>query len=226
MKLKLSVLFNIILIVSVIYAQQDIFQTTIKASYLIENQKNYEAGLNLLNEVSEIESSDPNFIPYYYLHGYASGMIEKYQTAIDDFTKAINHYEGNYDSIKGMREFIIKCYYWRAIAQHTMEKTTDAIIDLTKALDENNKGNMNVIGKSELLFRRGIYKGIINDFYGAEADLTKVIEMDNETKAEALYYRGSIRIELGNKNEGCLDLSKAGELGFTNAYKMIDKLCN
>jgi hypothetical protein len=38
--------------------------------------------------------------------------------------------------------------------------------------------------------------------------------------------RGIIKHSLGDENGGCLDLSKAGELGYTPAYKVISEYCN
>ena len=38
--------------------------------------------------------------------------------------------------------------------------------------------------------------------------------------------RGASKIMLGQKDSGCLDLSKAGELGDTKAYGLIKKYCN
>jgi len=38
--------------------------------------------------------------------------------------------------------------------------------------------------------------------------------------------RGTAKIGLGRKNNGCLDLSKAGELDFALAYKAIKEFCN
>ena len=56
-------------------------------------------------------------------------------------------------------------------------------------------------------------------------DFTKAIEIDPKF-AEAYCNRGIIKIILGQKNSGCLDLNKAGELGFAKAYEAIKKFCN
>ncbi len=37
---------------------------------------------------------------------------------------------------------------------------------------------------------------------------------------------GVAKLGLGQKDSGCLDLSKAGELGFDKAYESIKKYCN
>jgi hypothetical protein len=40
------------------------------------------------------------------------------------------------------------------------------------------------------------------------------------------YNIGLLKIKVLRIEEGCLNLSKAGELGMTDAYKVISKHCN
>ncbi len=42
---------------------------------------------------------------------------------------------------------------------------------------------------------------------------------------EAYYNRGLVQIYLQDREKGCLDMSKAGELGITEAYSVIKKYC-
>ena len=42
---------------------------------------------------------------------------------------------------------------------------------------------------------------------------------------EAYYNRGLVLIYLKDKAKGCIDLSKAGELGVEDAYAVIKKYC-
>jgi hypothetical protein len=37
--------------------------------------------------------------------------------------------------------------------------------------------------------------------------------------------RGIAKLQLGQKDDGCLDLSEAGQLGFSKAYSEIKKYC-
>ncbi len=43
---------------------------------------------------------------------------------------------------------------------------------------------------------------------------------------EAYYNRGVGKLGLGQKDSGCLDLSKASKLGCSKAYEAIKKYCN
>jgi hypothetical protein len=47
-------------------------------------------------------------------------------------------------------------------------------------------------------------------------------------KEAAMYYwgRGLAKISIGNKDDGCMDLSKSGELGCEKVYDVIKELCN
>ena len=42
---------------------------------------------------------------------------------------------------------------------------------------------------------------------------------------EAYFNRGLVLIYLKDKEKGCIDLSKAGELGVADAYGVISKYC-
>ena len=44
--------------------------------------------------------------------------------------------------------------------------------------------------------------------------------------ADLYYWRGKAELKLDQKDNGCLDLSKAGELGLSKAYDAIKHLCN
>ena len=48
----------------------------------------------------------------------------------------------------------------------------------------------------------------------------------NPKDADAYLNRGIDKLILGQKDSGCLDLSKAGELGIEGAYETIRELCN
>jgi len=68
-------------------------------------------------------------------------------------------------------------------------------------------------------------KNDLQDLRGAIADYTKTIELAPDD-AIAYHNRGLVKITLNQKDGGCFDLSKAGELGLGKAYDMIRKYCN
>ncbi len=73
-------------------------------------------------------------------------------------------------------------------------------------------------------FKRGVEKNEAGNYKEAVQDYTKAIELDPKY-AKPYYFRGLCKIKLGEKESGCLDLSKAGELGYDDAYDKIKELC-
>ena len=74
-------------------------------------------------------------------------------------------------------------------------------------------------------FNSGVTKYDLKDYKGAIQDYTKAIEL-NPKLAEAYNNRGLTKITSGQKDSGCLDLSKAGELGLVEADETIKEYCN
>lgn len=62
------------------------------------------------------------------------------------------------------------------------------------------------------------------DFENATAAYSQAIRLDNNM-GEAYYNRGLTYIFLGDNNKGCTDMSKAGELGISQAYHVIKRFC-
>ena len=54
----------------------------------------------------------------------------------------------------------------------------------------------------------------------AYEDYTRAIEL-NPQFAEAYYNRGLVQIFMKDTRKGCLDISKAGELGIRQAYEVL-----
>jgi len=65
----------------------------------------------------------------------------------------------------------------------------------------------------------------LEDFRGAIIDLNRAIEFDSKD-GRTFYLRGLSKLFLNQKDSGCLDLSKAGELGYKAAYFDIKRWCN
>ena len=59
----------------------------------------------------------------------------------------------------------------------------------------------------------------------AADDYTKAIEL-NPHFAEAYYNRGLLQIYMKDTRKGCLDISKAGELGIKEAYQVLKNYSN
>ena len=136
--------------------------------------------------------------------------LEDYRGAITDYSKAI-----------GLNPEVnvgVASYLNRGLCKTKSEDYRGAIVDFSKAIEL--KPNF-----AEAYYERGIAKEKLEDYGGAIADFTQTIEL-NPFIVTAYYNRGLMYIILGQIDEGCMDLSKAGELGYYQAYDMIKKYCN
>jgi len=71
----------------------------------------------------------------------------------------------------------------------------------------------------------GLTKDNLKDYKGAIQDYNKAIKL-NPKDSDTYLNRGLAKILLGQKDDGCLDLSKASELGLAKAYEAIKEHCN
>lgn len=74
-------------------------------------------------------------------------------------------------------------------------------------------------------FNRAYVNSLAENFQAAIEEYTYCLEKE-EDFAQAYYNRGLLYIFMGNPEKGCVDLSKAGELGIQSAYQVIYKFCN
>ncbi len=93
-----------------------------------------------------------------------------------------------------------------------------AILDLTKSIEKYASDPDSYVLRGFSRMQLGLLDLAVQDF-------NKAISLDNEY-AQAYYYRGFAHLQNGSSGQGCLDLSKAGELGFKAAYMAIGEHCN
>lgn len=79
-------------------------------------------------------------------------------------------------------------------------------------------------GSSYAYYNRAYVNALLKNYAAAIDDYTHCINSEYEFP-QALYNRGLLHIYLNRNSEGCSDLSKAGELGIDNAYRVIYKYC-
>ncbi|MDA3878900.1 MAG: tetratricopeptide repeat protein [Prolixibacteraceae bacterium] len=165
-------------------------------------------------------------------------LLQKYNEAIDDFTKAIELDERN-----------LPAYFMRANTHFKMIETIENIAlsdDILLNADEKRQNNQTIESTNEAYndiftdysvvlymnpnfyfayFNRGNMYLSNEQYYQALDEYNNAISFDKDF-AEAYYNRGLVKILLGDINGGASDLSRAGELGIEKSYNVIKRYCN
>ncbi len=148
----------------------------------------------------------PEYIPNFVWRGLANYNLGNYEKAMQDY---------NYFIDNGKEDYTI--YFLRGNLKETLEDYKGAILDYGKGLKFDLDG--------EVHLRIGICKFKLHDYKDAIVDFDSVIELNPKT-SQAFYYRGLSKITVDEIEGACYDLSKAGELGYFDAYDIIKKHCN
>ena len=170
-------------------------------------RKNYK---DAIVDLSWAIMRDSGFLEAYENRGVAKYYLKDYRGAIEDFNTALKINPVDYNT-----------YGRRGWAKYHLHDCRGAIADFTRALEggwENFK-YFNIRGKA---------KYYLNDYQGAIADFNKVIKLctgERNERSLALYWRGMVKIEIGQKEDGCNDLKRAGKLGYAMAYELMDIYC-
>lgn len=182
---------------------QNAKELTQKGRELYEKREFMEALLNL-NKALE---SDPNYAPAYFIRGNIKDNFDDRHGAMKDYNTAIEKNSKFADA-----------YFARGNVKMKLQDYYGAIADFTSciALNENN---------IEAYFNRGKAKQFLQAYQDAINDCSKIIQI-NPKNVDAYFMRGILRIEFGDMANGCLDLSKAGEMGDLKAYEAIKEKCN
>lgn len=208
----------------------------------------YEKALQYFNEAIENGFVD-SYI--YFEKGFCNYNLDRYENAVLDFSTALKlkkktpdklakdfeldlgnmfYREDCYgikDSIGGFSDLAVSIpvnfkvsdiLLYRAASKRHLQDYRGAISDFNVA-EPYNKNN------DRLYFLRADCKVELQDYLNAKNDLTTAIKINNE---ECAYFgvRGACNYNLGFKESGCKDWSKAGELGCKDAYDQIKEYCN
>ena len=109
-------------------------------------------------------------------------------------------------------------YMVRGILKNSTGDSKPALIDLNRAVELNP-------ANAESYFVRSVVRSTLGDQKGAMIDCNSTVKL-NPRHAEAYYLRGLIRYDTGDEVGGCADLSRSGELGYVQSYKLIAERCN
>ena len=202
--MKSTLLIGLLVLVAfVTNAQTTAKDYTQKGRDLLEKREYVEALVNL-NKAIEL---DPNYSAAYYLRGNIKDNFEDRHGAMKDYNLAIEKNPKFADAL-----------YARGNVKMKLQDYYGAVDDYSAAIALNE----NYV---EAYFSRGKAKQFLQAYQDAINDCTKIIQINPKNSA-AYSMRGILRIEFGDTKNGCLDLSKAGELGDLQAYELIQEKCN
>ena len=132
--------------------------------------------------------------------------------AISDYGEIIKRVKSAKPSVYKMFTF----YNNKAYCLVELGNASEALLFVSKALELDKSEASIWDTRGEIYFKLGEYGKCIKDM-----DKTISIEVSNNS----YFIRGLAKIRIGRKEEGCKDLSKAGELGKSEAYKAISENC-
>lgn len=176
-----------------------IFEKSITQS--LQNQ--YATALNYLNFLI----SQGTELPYAYMNRATV------QAEMIDFISSL---DGNYQSMKNLDPD--PAARLKQARQKVSYDYSAVIADLKKAIELMPELPHLYYNLAGILVKTG-------DIPGAIEQYNKAIELFPYF-AEAYYNRGVAQIFIGETTTGCMDISRAGELGIENAYSVIKKYCS
>jgi tetratricopeptide (TPR) repeat protein len=181
-----------------------------------------------------------------FIRGLYSVQSKQFTTALSQFDAAVNaEPEGRYSEY-------YKAFYYinRGVLRAEMIDFISSIENSVQTLTMDDQGTTRARVRDQVS-RTYDYSEAIDDMLAADKLLpgvpyiyfnlgnlyclsSRFVEsVDNYTKAidvfpymgDAYYNRGLVLIYLKDKEKGCIDLSRAGELGVGDAYSVIAKYC-
>ncbi len=160
-----------------------------------------------LEEFSLATESSPNDAIGYYCRALTKLQLKNYESAIIDFTEAINL------KLSGPNAF-----YFRAQAYYNNQDIENAILNLNAYLNQEKNNPEAYFDLGVCLKEKGKSEEAIKNF--------SLAIQKRPAHAGAYFHRGLIRHEQNDKEGGCADLKKAFGLGYLEAESYISDLCN
>jgi len=182
--------------------------------------------------------ANPSSARAYLMRGVVNNMLRNYQTALSDYDMAIG-----LDPSLGLA-YLNRSWIHFEMAEHSnfdAKYSTPVTItwgeqpdpgisdppvspDYSLALSDMDAAARLLTGIAFPYLNRGNLKVRLKDYSGAVADYAEAISASSGLP-EAWFNRALTLIYLKNSELACQDLSKAGELGLTEAYRVIGRYC-
>ena len=175
---------------------------------------------------SYLATHQPRAIDYFG-RGMDFMTTRDYNSAISDFTKAINltadwplpyfmRAVAKYYSLKSPHNSSENSPANEPQLNNLKAELREILADLDKVSELSPSMPFAYYNKGTILLEEG-------DLTSAISALSKAIELKPDF-GEAYYNRGYAYMQLGNRNSGAADLSKAGELGILPSYNLLKRM--
>ena len=186
----------------------------------------------------------------YFIHGIYEIQNKQYSSALNYFDQAVRAAEGEADKDRYSRFY--KAFYLmnRGVLRSEMidfiasiesnvqtltmddQKATRArVSDRVDRTYDYSEAIADIMEAAEILpdipylyFNLGNLYCLSSQFVSSLENYDKAIKLYPQM-GDAFFNRGLVLIYLKDKEKGCIDLSRAGELGVPEAYGVIDKYC-
>ena len=168
-----------------------------------------------------------------FMRGVSQSLIKQYTNAVNTFSEAIQLnpanpflYINRATTRAEMIDFISSIdNSYQSITLDSdpskrLNSSTTRTYSYDEAIDDINKAIKLYPEFAEAYFNRANLMAISGKLPEAYDDYTRAIEL-NANMGEAYYNRGLVQILMKDTRKGCLDLSKAGELGIEMAYQTL-----
>lgn len=179
------------------------------------------------------------------VQNFNSGMEyyndSSFTDALDNFTKASEKDKKN-----------AAAFFYKGLSEARLQKNKEALISFQKSIDLDNAFYHALVERAKLKIKLGDFTSACTDCDKAkmikidypEIYKTKAIAFESlndpsnaiiayeyaikygQEDGETYYKLGVLRLNNGNRDSACALLSKAGELGFMEAFEMIKRNCN
>lgn len=177
-----------------------------------------------LNDFAKIDQRnfEDLLVNTYNLRAHAKAKIKDYVGGIADLTKAIelNNKSTAIIGVININKHLL--YRARGFEKYRLGDFRSSLSDFDVALTCKNYER-----DPTTLYYKGLSYDSLKDYKSALKYYQDAEFYYKENRRPNLYYyMGIVKIKLGQKVEGCKDLSTAGELGDKDAYEIIRQSCN
>ena len=171
----------------------------------------------------------------YLLQGIISQALQNYSSAISSYSMALlndpdyfpaclNRAHARYEMIQRSQKQAGELQNI-SLGRGNRQEEASSSADYSKVFEDLYQASAIDNNSSAALYNKGNTERSRKEYTQALQSYTRALNRRRDF-AEAYYNRGLTLIYLQDSKRGCMDMSRAGELGIEEAYRVIEKYCN